>query len=130
MYSINLKILGLQPHFLFLTIGQNNFGNKIPLCSYFLINALHVEPSISNMPDWFCTKSTISFFFLFFSYYETQPNDTLKKGLFLQLLEKMFLKPVWECKMHGVKKIGIFRPLFCVGMLGKSTNYSTRTLPL
>ena len=37
----------------------------------------------------------------------------------------MFLKPVWEGKMHGVKKIGVFRPLFCVGMLGKSTNYST-----
>ena len=34
---------------------------------------------------------------------------------------KMFLKPVWEGKMHGVTKIGIFRPLFCVGMLGKST---------
>ena len=35
---------------------------------------------------------------------------------------KMFLKPVWEGKMHGVTKIGVFRPLFCVGMLGKSTN--------
>ena len=38
---------------------------------------------------------------------------------------KMFLKPVWEDKMHGVPKIGIFHPLFCVGMLGKSANYST-----
>ena len=33
-------------------------------------------------------------------------------------------------KMHGVTKIGIFRPLFCVNMLGKSTNYSTGTRPL
>ena len=40
---------------------------------------------------------------------------------------KMFLKPVCEGKMHGVTKIGIFRPLFCVNMLGKSTNYSTGT---
>ena len=32
---------------------------------------------------------------------------------------KMFLKPVWEGKMHGVTKIGIFRPYFCVNMLGK-----------
>jgi len=37
----------------------------------------------------------------------------------------MFLKPVWEGKMHGVTKIGVFCSLFCVGMLGKSTNYST-----
>ena len=43
---------------------------------------------------------------------------------------KMFLKPVWEGKMHGVTKIGVFRPLFCVRMLGKSTNYSTGTRPL
>ena len=43
---------------------------------------------------------------------------------------KMFLKPVWEGKMHGGTKIGIFRPLFCVSMLGKSTNYSTGTRPL
>ena len=43
---------------------------------------------------------------------------------------KMFLKPVWEGKMHGVTKIGVFRPLFCVNMLGKSTNYSTGTRPL
>ena len=43
---------------------------------------------------------------------------------------KMFLKPVWEGKMHEVTKIGIFRPLFCVNMLGKSTNYSTGTRPL
>ena len=40
---------------------------------------------------------------------------------------KMFLKPVWEVKMHGVRKIDIFHPLFCVRMLGKSTNYSTGT---
>ena len=31
---------------------------------------------------------------------------------------KIFLKLVWEGKMHGVTKIGVFRPLFCVGMLG------------
>jgi len=37
---------------------------------------------------------------------------------------------IWEGKMHGVTKIGIFRPLFCVNMLGKSTNYSTGTRPL
>ena len=43
---------------------------------------------------------------------------------------KMFFKPVWEGKMLGVTKIGIFCPLFCVGMLGKSTNYSTGTRPL
>ena len=41
----------------------------------------------------------------------------------------MFLKPVWEGKMHEVTKIGVFRPLYCVGMLGKSTNYSTGTQP-
>ena len=33
-------------------------------------------------------------------------------------------------KKHGVTKIGVFCPLFCVGMLGKSTNYSTGTWPL
>ena len=38
---------------------------------------------------------------------------------------KMFLKPVWEGKMHGVTKIGVFCPLFYVVMLGKPTNYST-----
>ena len=43
---------------------------------------------------------------------------------------KMFLKPVWEGKMHGVTKIGMICPLFCVDMLGKSTNYSTGTRPL
>ena len=43
---------------------------------------------------------------------------------------KMFLKPVWEGEMHGVTKIGLFCPLFCVNMLGKSTNYSTGTRPL
>ena len=26
------------------------------------------------------------------------------------------LKTVWEGKMHGVTKIGIFLPLFCVGI--------------
>jgi hypothetical protein len=26
-------------------------------------------------------------------------------------------------KNHRVTKIGVFRPLFCVGMLGESTNY-------
>ena len=48
----------------------------------------------------------------------------------LDKILKMFLKPLWEGKMHGVTKIGIFRPLFCVKMLGKSTNYSTGTRPL
>ena len=43
----------------------------------------------------------------------------------MEYIVKMFLKPVWEGKMHGVTKIGVFRPLVCVGMLGKSTNYST-----
>ena len=43
---------------------------------------------------------------------------------------KMCLKPVWEGKMDGVTKIGIFHPLFCIGMLGKSANYSTGTWPL
>ena len=52
------------------------------------------------------------------------PRSVMPKRL------KMFLKPVWEGKMHGVTKIGIFRPLFCVNMLGKSTNYSTGTRPL
>ena len=50
----------------------------------------------------------------------------IKKTLFVfrnfitRLAIKMFLKPVWEGKMHGGTKIGVFRPLFCVGMLGKS----------
>ena len=48
----------------------------------------------------------------------------------LVLWLKMFLKPVWEGKIHGVTKIGIFRPFFCVNMLGKSTNYSAGTRPL
>ena len=30
-------------------------------------------------------------------------------------------------KKHRVTKIGLFCPLFCVRMLGKSTNYSTGT---
>ena len=51
-------------------------------------------------------------------------------GYNFEFIIKMFLKPVWEGKMHGVTKIGIFRPLFCVNMLGKSTNYSTGTRPL
>ena len=42
---------------------------------------------------------------------------------------KMFLKPVWEGKMHGVTKIVVFCSLFYVGMIGKSTNYSTGTWP-
>ena len=33
-------------------------------------------------------------------------------------------------KKHWVPKIGIFHPLFCLGMLGKSTSYSTGTEPL
>ena len=48
----------------------------------------------------------------------------------MEYIVKMFLKPVWEVKMHGVTKIGVFRLLFCVGMLGKSTNYTTGTRPL
>ena len=43
---------------------------------------------------------------------------------------KDVFKTLWESKMHGVTKIGIFCPLFCVNMLGKSTNYSTGTRPL
>ena len=39
----------------------------------------------------------------------------------------MFLKPVWEGGMHGVTKIGVFRPLFCVRMLG---NQPTTVLEL
>ena len=31
--------------------------------------------------------------------------------MFMYLGLKMFLKPVWEGKMHGVTKIGVFRPL-------------------
>ena len=42
-------------------------------------------------------------------------------------LVKMFLKPVWEGKMHGVTKICVFRPLFCVRMLGKSANFCIET---
>jgi len=61
-------------------------------------------------------------------------ENSLKSMYFSQQLiwslVKMFLNPVWEGKMHGVTKIGVFRPLFCVGMLGKSTNYSTGTRPL
>ena len=60
-------------------------------------------------------------------------SQTENKHIFIRLKQvdlKMFLKPVWEGKIHGVTKIGIFRPLFCVGMLGKSTNYSTGTWPL
>ena len=48
----------------------------------------------------------------------------------IQVRIKRVLKPVWEGKMHGVTKIGVFCPLFCVRMLGKSTNYSTGTRPL
>jgi hypothetical protein len=33
-------------------------------------------------------------------------------------------------KKHGVLKIGVFCSLFCLGMLGKSTSYSTETQPL
>ena len=39
----------------------------------------------------------------------------------------MFLKPVWEGKMHRVRKIGVFRPLFCVRMLA---NQPTTVLEL
>ena len=45
MFSKNLQILDLQPQIslsleqLFVTVGQNNFGNKIPLvCSYILVS--------------------------------------------------------------------------------------------
>ena len=61
---------------------------------------------------------------LFFS------NIFCQNGKKIQISLKMFLKPVWEGKMHGVTKIGLFRSLFCVSMLGKSTNYSTGTRPL
>ena len=43
-----------------------------------------------------------------FTYLLINNSILLRSGL------KMFLKPVWEGKMHGVTKIGIFRPLFCV----------------
>ena len=59
-----------------------------------------------------------------------KPVPTSKTNSPIHHQLKMFLKPVWEGKMHGVTKIGIFHPLFCVGMLGKSTNYSTGTRPL
>ena len=57
----------------------------------------------------------------------SQIFSTTKLNMSLSL--KMFLKPVWEGKMHGVRKSGIFCALFCVNMLGKSTNYSTETRP-
>ena len=50
-----------------------------------------------------------------------------KSERFLPKNLKMFLKPVWEGKMHEGTKIGVFHPLFCVGMFGKPTNYSTGT---
>ena len=69
--------------------------------------------------------------------YAQKPLPRLQSSTFMgktstntQQQVKMFLKPVWEGKMHGGTKIGIFRPLFFVGMLGKSTNYSTGTWPL
>ena len=33
-------------------------------------------------------------------------------------------------KKHRVMKVIVFHPFFCVGMLGKSMNYSTGTWPL
>ena len=58
------------------------------------------------------------------------PPPSYQVPIFFHQRLKMFLKPVWEGKMHGGTKIGVFRPLFCVIMLGKSTNYSTGTRPL
>ena len=83
-----------------------------------------------------CSKNSESFLIQLISW------SGLKVGIIVQIFSKiaklfsiqhscikMFLKPVWEGKIHGVTKIGIFRPLFCVNMLGKSTNYSTGIWP-
>ena len=43
---------------------------------------------------------------------------------------KNFMDPLEVVKKHWVAKIGVFRPLFCLRMLGKSTSYSTGTQPL
>ena len=43
---------------------------------------------------------------------------------------KNFMDPLKVVKKHRVLKIGVFRPLFCLGMLGKSTSYNTGTQPL
>ena len=41
-----------------------------------------------------------------------------------------FMDPLEVVKKHWVAKIGVFCPLFCFQMLGKSRSYSTGTQPL
>ena len=51
MISKNLQILGLQPRIskAFLTLGQNNFGNKIP---FFNAKSLYFKTIITNQFCW------------------------------------------------------------------------------
>ena len=43
---------------------------------------------------------------------------------------KNFMDPLEVVKKYWVAKIGVFRPLFCLGILGKSTSYSTGVFEL
>ena len=43
---------------------------------------------------------------------------------------KNFMDPLEVVKKHRVPKIGVFGPLFSLGILGKSTSYSTEFKPL
>ena len=43
----------------------------------------------------------------------------------LLFIVKNFMDPLEVINKHQVLKIGVLHPLFCIGMLGKSTRYST-----
>ena len=54
MISKILKILGLQPRIskVFLTVGQNNFGNKIPFLLYRRLAAQAVAKRVCRERNW------------------------------------------------------------------------------
>ena len=127
----------------------HDFRTARMLMKHYLQNHGTVPPLLENMKKYFCSNcpnvytTKESFKSHVKHMHSNKPKKYERSKIRFQcpycektycgskpLQVKMFLKPVWEGKMHGGTKIGVFRPLFCVGMLGKSTNYSTGTRPL
>ena len=127
----------------------HDFRTARMLMKHYLQNHGTVPPLLENMKKYFCSNcpnvytTKESFKSHVKHMHSNKPKKYERSKIRFQcpycektycgskpLQVKMFLKPVLEGKMHGGTKIGVFRPLFCVGMLGKSTNYSTGTRPL
>ena len=62
-------------------------------------------------------------------YLRNKNNCDIALGIKPPILNN-FMDPLEVSKKHRVSKIGVFCPLFRLGMLGKSTSYSTGTQPL